>query len=100
VLWKAHILAHSKPHAIIASSSSSINTHGGPIFLLLVFPYRWSKNGVLSMPQNLLSLHKKIMPLSIASMATFNNSFDHLPLGFVTCTLFVCVNLYIVFNIV
>jgi hypothetical protein len=38
-----------KTHAIIISSSS-ISTLGGPIFLLLVFPYRWLENEVTDMP--------------------------------------------------
>jgi len=48
----------------------------------------------------LLGLCKEDMPLSTASMATFNDSLDHLPLGFLKSTLFVLVDLYIVFDIV
>jgi hypothetical protein len=40
------------------------------------------------------------MPLSIASMTVSNDSFDHLPFGFLVSTLFVLIDLYIVFDIV
>jgi hypothetical protein len=52
------------------------------------------------MPQNLLAPHKEIMFLSTTSMVASNNSPDHLPLGFVIDTLFVLVNLGIMFDIV
>jgi hypothetical protein len=48
----------------------------------------------------LLGPHKEVMPLSIASMVVFNDSLDHLPLGFLANILFVLVDLYIVFDIV
>jgi hypothetical protein len=89
-----------KIHAIKNSSSSSINTHGGPIFMLLVFPYRWSKNEVMGMPQSLLAPHKEVTPISIGSMAAFNDPLDHVPLGFVVGTLFVLANPCIVFDII
>jgi hypothetical protein len=89
-----------KNHATKVSSSSSINTHGGPIFPFLLFPYRWSKNEVMGMPQNLLAPHKKIMPLSTTSIVASNDSLDHLPFRFVAGTLFVFANLCIVFDIV
>jgi len=44
-----------KTHATIASSSSSISTPYGPISLLSVFPYRWSKSEAMGVPQNLLT---------------------------------------------
>jgi hypothetical protein len=88
-----------KTHAKIASSSFWVSTLGGPIFVLLASSYRWSKSEITSMPQNLLS-YKKSMPLSTTSMATSNDSFHRLPLGFVTCTLFVLVDFCIVFDIV
>jgi hypothetical protein len=40
------------------------------------------------------------MHFSIASMVASNDSFDHLPLGFLAITLFVLVDLYIMFDIV
>ncbi len=90
-----------KTHATITSSSSSISTPYGPIFLLSVFPYRWSKSEALGVPQNLLTPLKKIMPLSTTSMATSNDSLVHLPLGFVASTLFVLDHdLCIMFDIV
>jgi hypothetical protein len=88
-----------KTHATIASSSSSINTLGGPIFMLLIFPYRWSKSEVTGMPHNLLALHKEVMLLSIASMAASNDSLNHLPFGFIVGTLLVLVDLCIMFDI-
>jgi hypothetical protein len=48
----------------------------------------------------LLGPRKEDMPLSTASMVTFNDSIDHLPFGFLESTLFVLVDLYIVFDIV
>jgi hypothetical protein len=54
----------------------------------------------MGMPQNLLAPNKEIMFLSITSMATSNDSFDYLPLGFVIGTLFVLIDLCIVFDIV
>jgi hypothetical protein len=48
----------------------------------------------------LLGPHKEVMPLLVASMVAFNDSVDHLPLGFLANTLFILVNLYIVFDIV
>jgi hypothetical protein len=89
-----------KSHAIIASSSSFVNTPGGPIFLLLVFPYRWLENEVMNMPQNLLAHHKEIILLSTTFRATSNDSFEHLPLRFAAGTLFILVDLYIMFDIV
>jgi hypothetical protein len=89
-----------KTYAIIASSYSSVSTLGGPIFLLLIFPYRWLKNEVTGLPQNLLAPHKEVMPLSTTSMVASNDSLDHLPLGFVVGTLFVFANLCIVFDII
>jgi hypothetical protein len=89
-----------KTYATIASFYSSINTLGGPIFLLLVLPYRWLKSEVTCLPQNLLAPHKEVMPLSATSMVAFNDSLDHLLLEFVAGTLFVFVNLFIVFNII
>jgi len=89
-----------KTNAIITSSSSFVSTHGGPIFLLLVFPYRWLESEVTNKPQNLLAPRKEIMPFSTASMATSNDSLEHLPLRFVTCILFVLADLCIVFDII
>jgi hypothetical protein len=40
------------------------------------------------------------MPFLVASMVAFNDLVDHLPLGFLPSTLFVLLNLYIVFDIV
>jgi hypothetical protein len=89
-----------KTYATIASFYSSVNTIGGPIFLLLVLPHRWLESEVTCLPQNLLAPHKKVMPLSTTSMATFNDSLDHMPLGFVAGTIFVFTNLFIMFNII
>jgi hypothetical protein len=89
-----------KTNTIIAFSSSFVSTLGGPIFILLVFPYRWSKSEVMNMLQNLLAPRKKVMILSTASMAAFNYSLEHLPFRFVIGTLFVLADLCIVFNIV
>jgi len=89
-----------KTHVIIASSYYFVNTHGGPIFLLLVFPYRWLENEVTNMYQNLLAPHKKVIPFSTTSKATYNDSLEHLLLRFVPCMLFVLVDLCIVFDIV
>ncbi len=47
-----------KTHATIASSSSFISIFGVPIFMLLIFPYRWSKSEVIGMPNNLLAPQK------------------------------------------
>jgi hypothetical protein len=87
-----------KTHAI--KTSPFVNTPSGPILLLLVFPYRWSKSEVTNMPHNLLAPHKKIMLLSTTSMVVSNDSLDHLHLGCVLGTLFVLVDLCIVFDII
>jgi hypothetical protein len=89
-----------KTHTIITSFSSSISTLGGSIFLLPIFPYKWLESEGMNMPQNLLTPRKKIIPLSTTSMATFNYSLNPLPLGFLACTLFVLIDLCIVFDIV
>jgi len=89
-----------KTHVIIASSYYFVNTHGGPIFLHLLFPYRWSENEVTNMPQNLLALRKEVILFSTTSRATFNDSLEHLLLRFVPGTLFVLVNISIVFDII
>jgi hypothetical protein len=89
-----------KTYVTIVSSYFSISTLGGPIFLLLVYPYRWLKSEVMGLPQNLLAPRKEVMRVSTTSMATSNDSLDHLPLGFVACTLFVFANLHIVFDII
>jgi hypothetical protein len=88
-----------KTHTTIASSSSSISTLGGSIFLLLVFPYKWLENEGTNMPQKFLAPRKKVILFSIASMVVSNYSLDQLPLGFLTSTLFVFVELCIVFYI-
>ncbi len=67
--------------------------------MLLVFPYKWSKSEVTGMPQNLLTFHKEVMLLSIVSMVASNDSLNHLPFGFVAGTLFVLVDLCIMFDI-
>ncbi len=46
-----------------------------------------------------VGLCKKIRFLSTASMATSNDSLNHLPFGFILGTLFVLANLCIVFDI-
>ncbi len=89
-----------KTHVIIVSSYSFINTHGGPIFLHLVFPYRWSENEVTNMSQNLLALRKEVIPFSTAFRTTSNDSLEHLLLRFVPSTIFVLANLCIVFDII
>jgi hypothetical protein len=89
-----------KNHTTITSSSSSISTLGGSIFLVLVFPYKWLENEGTSMPQNLLAPHEEVMPLSTTSMTAFNDSLDHLPFRFLANTLFFIGDLCIVFDIV
>jgi hypothetical protein len=88
-----------KTHATIASSSSWISTHGSnfPIFGL---PYRWLKSEVRGMPQNLLAPVNKLCFFKLHPWVVFNDSLDYMPLGFVACTLFVLVDLWIVFDIV
>jgi hypothetical protein len=48
------------------------------------------------MPQILLAPHKEVMPHSTTSMVVSNDSFDHVPLGFIVSTLFVLVGLCVV----
>jgi hypothetical protein len=40
-----------KTYATIASFYSSVNTLGGPIFLLLILPYRWLESGYMFAPK-------------------------------------------------
>jgi hypothetical protein len=87
-----------KTHATTTSSSFYVNTPHGLIFLLLVFPFRWSKSEVTRMPQNLLAPSKEVMPHSTTSMAISNDSFDHLPHGFIASTLFVFGGLCVVMS--
>jgi hypothetical protein len=64
------------PHSYILKTqatktlpSSYISTFCGPIFLFMVFPFKWLENEVTSMPQNLLGPCKEVMSRSTTSMA-------------------------------
>jgi hypothetical protein len=66
---------------IIATSSSFVNTPPNhPIFLDLVFLFRWLENELKGMFHYLLALLKKHVPLSITSIIAFNVSYIHMPL--------------------
>ncbi len=76
-----------RTHVTIVTTSSYVNTHVGPIFLLLVFPFKWSKRELSGMFQNLLNFFNEFVPLSIASMASSNDRSIHFPLFIIGGTL-------------
>ncbi len=65
-------------HVIIAESSSFVSTLLGPIFLDLVFPFRWLERELIGMFHDLLALFKECVPLSTTSMAVCNASSIHM----------------------
>jgi hypothetical protein len=69
-----------KVHFIITSSSSSVSTPHGPIFLDLVFPFRWSTMEIIGMFHDLVALFRESVPLSTTSIVASNVSFVHMPL--------------------
>ncbi len=70
----------SKVHLIIVTSSSSISTPLGPIFLNMVFPFRWSTMELIGMFHDLLTFLRECVPLSTISIATSNVPSVHMPL--------------------
>jgi len=76
------------------------------VHLVVQFSYFWpshiggQKVTLQVCRKNYWPPYKEIMPLSTASTASSNDSIDRLPLGFVASTLFVLVDLCIVFDIV
>ncbi len=77
-------------HAITIASSSSISTPLIPIFLNLVFPFKWSKKELIGMFHDLLALLKECLPISTTSMVASNASFVHMPLLVVKGNQFNC----------
>ncbi len=67
-------------HVISITSFSCISTPPNPIFLDLVFPFKWSKKELIGMFHDLLDLLKECVPLSTIAMVASNVSFVHMPL--------------------
>lgn len=79
-------------HTIIVASSSSIRTLPGPIFLYLVFPFKWSEMELIGMFHALLAFRRENVPLSITSIINSKDSFVHMPLLVIEGTRFNCVD--------
>ncbi len=70
----------SKVHLITTTSFFLVSTPLGPIFLDLVFPFRWSVVELIGMFHDLLALLKECVSLSTTSIIASNISFVHMPL--------------------
>ncbi len=79
----------SRIHVTIVTLSSLVKTFVGPILLLLVFPFKWSKRELSGMFQDLFTFLNECLPLSIASMVATNVWSIHFPLNFVSGTLLI-----------
>ncbi len=79
-------------HVVTIASSYSVRTHLGPIFLDLVFPFRWLME-LIRMFHALLALHRENVPFSITSIANSKASFVHMPLLVVEGIQFSCVDI-------
>ncbi len=67
-------------HVITVTSSFSISTPPSPIFLDLVFPFRWSTREFIGMFHDLLAFLMECVLLSITSIASSSISLVHIPL--------------------
>ncbi len=70
----------SKVHLITTTSSSFVSTPFGPIFLDLVFPFRWLVVEFIGMFHDLLALLRECVALSTTSIVASNASFVHMTL--------------------
>jgi len=70
----------SKVHLINIAFCSFISTHFGPIFLDVVFPFKWSTRELIGIFHDLQGLLWECVPLSITSIVTFDTSLVHMPL--------------------
>jgi hypothetical protein len=66
---------------VVSPSSSFVSTPLGPIFLDLVFPFRWLAREFIGMFHDLLGLLQEYVSLSITSIVAFNVSFVQMPLS-------------------
>ncbi len=70
----------SKVHLIITTSSSFVSTPFGPIFLDMVFPFRWSIMELIGMFHDLMAFLRECVLLSTTSIVASNASSIHMPL--------------------
>jgi len=68
----------AKVHLITWTSSSIVSTPPNPIFLNLVFPWRWLENEFKGMFHVFLALLNECVPLSTTSIVISNASFVHI----------------------
>jgi len=66
-------------HVITIAFSSFVSTTLGPIFLDLVFPFRWLVKELIGMFHDLLAFFMECVPFSITSIIVFNTSSVHMP---------------------
>ncbi len=70
------------PHSCIVNVHviiiAFVSTPLGPIFMDLVFPFRWLAREFIEMFHNLLAFLRECVPLSITSITTSNVSFAHM----------------------
>jgi hypothetical protein len=57
-------------HSTVALSSSSINTHVGPILQFLILWFRWSNREVSNIPHDLFTFHKEWIIVSTTSVTS------------------------------
>jgi hypothetical protein len=84
---------------ITATSSSFVNTPPNPIFLDLVFIFRWLEKELKGMFHYLLALLKKHVPFSIASIIASNVSSIHMPLLLAIGIQFICDGFLLVYDL-
>jgi len=67
----------AKTHFVIIWSFAIINTQAGPIFCVVVFPFKWFESDVKGMFHSLLAFLKEVCPLSMMSIASSSCWFVH-----------------------
>jgi len=71
------------------TSSPSMSTPPSPIFLLCVYPFRWSQKKFKGMFHDIEALRMKHFLVSITSITSCNALVIHVPLGLITSTRFI-----------
>ncbi len=80
-------------HSIIVASSSSVRTPLGPIFLYLVFSFKWSEMELIGMFHAPLTLHREYVLFSTTSIINSKVSSIHMSLLVVENIRFSCVDI-------
>ncbi len=87
-----------KVHLINTTSFSFVSTSLSPIFLDLVFLFKWSKNELQKMFHDTLAFLKEHLPLSTSSITTSNCSFIHMPFLLVVGIQFIYGGFFLIYD--